>query len=308
MERLVAAFQDADLPVQLVPDWDPGHGGDGPLLMLYPPPDQALGPALLEGPDGLAGRYRLLLERLDDPGLALAAQPLRLVNLALSSPPRLIGWCVGQLQRDLEPGESQRPLPAHPGEPELAQPPDLWFQPQPEPLAARIVLELLAADPGVLPAYLALEEHPLAASAEGRDADFAYPERLQAAAAMEQLLLQHQAMAGTTADLRQLGRELGAARAELIDAAWIRQQLSDQLQGLQAALVQLDDCREELRQLQQQLDAEQLRQAELQANQLMIQSSLEQAVQFSRSQGAMQAAASQVISALARQLGRFPQG
>ncbi|EDY37360.1 hypothetical protein CPCC7001_238 [Cyanobium sp. PCC 7001] len=296
VQRLQEAFQDAAIPIQLLPDWDFGVATEAPLLVLYPPPDQALTPEWLqEAGGGLAGSYHRLLAQLEAVAAGGFGAEVRLVNLALSSAPRLIGWSVDRLQPLIQ-GE--------PVEGAAEQCPDLWFQPRPEPFDARLTLDLLEADPAILAAYLALEAHPLAASAEGRNPDRHYPERLRQAAGLERLLAQRHASARADADLRLLGGELGAARAELIDAAWIRQQLSDQLHQMQAALDDLELSQVEVKRLEQELAEAQLRHADLQANQQMIQSTLEQAVQHSRSQGAMQGAALGVISALLRQLSR----
>jgi hypothetical protein len=285
------AFQAADVPVQLLQGWPSCGNQEGPLLVLYPPPDLALAPELLEGPAGLSGHYQDLLAAVAVRAAAAEAGDLRLVNLALSSIPALIAWGVARLQGH---GPSAASVQQDP-----------WSVLRPDPLAALISLDLIRSDASLLPAYLAVEAHPLAADADGRPPDRGYPERLQSAAAPPLLLRQHQSVAQATADLRQLGEQLGAARAELIDAAWIRQQLSEQLQQMQAALAELEVVRAEAEQLQRELDSER---TEGLANRQMIQSTLEQAVQVSRHQSAMQDLASQVISGLQRQLSRTAGG
>ncbi len=178
---------------------------------------------------------------------------------------------------------------------------DLWFRPQPEALNAVIALDLLQSQPQILPTYLRLDGHSLAAGAERRPPDHDCLSRLEASAQPERLLEQCQRLARFEADLHDLGLELGAARAELIDAAWIREQLAEQLQQMEAALADLATCQSDRLHLRQQLEAEQLNQAELLANQQQIQATLEQAVQFSRSQNALHDSALKVIRGLQRQ-------
>ncbi len=298
VQRMLNALVAADLPVEWLESWEAVELGLGPVAVLYPTPDQALCADLLESEGGLAGHYAHLA---DLASIWMATEPLpqlRLVNLALSSVPQLVGWVVEALQR----GAQADPLSATvdgPGADLAGQ--DLWFRPQPEALEARIALDLLQSHPEILPAYLSLDGHPLAAPAELRQPDFSYPARLEASAQPGRLLEQRQRLARFEADLHNLGLELGAARAELIDAAWIREQLAEQLQQMEASLADLATCQSDRLQLQQLVEAEQVNRAELLANQQQIQATLEQAVQHARSQNLLHDSALEVIRGLLRQ-------
>ncbi len=78
------------------------------MAVLYPTPDQALCADLLQSEGGLAGHYARLAD-LASTWASTEPQPqLRLVNLALSSVPQLVGWAVAALQG----GALTDPLPA----------------------------------------------------------------------------------------------------------------------------------------------------------------------------------------------------
>ncbi|MBE9154077.1 hypothetical protein [Cyanobium sp. LEGE 06113] len=296
LQRVLNVLLAADLPVEQLESWEAVELGLGPVAVLYPTPDQALCADLLQSEGGLAGHYARLAALAST--WASTEPQLRLVNLALSSVPQLVGWAVAALQG----GPLTDPPPACRdgyGADLFGQ--DLWFRPQPEALNAVIALDLLQSQPQILPTYLRLDGHSLAAGAERRPPDHDCLSRLEASAQPERLLEQCQRLARFEADLHDLGLELGAARAELIDAAWIREQLAEQLQQMEAALADLATCQSDRLHLRQQLEAEQLNQAELLANQQQIQAALEQAVQFSRSQDALHDSALKVIRGLQRQ-------
>lgn len=295
LQRVLNGLLAADLPVERLESWQAVELGLGPVAVLYPTPEQALCADLLQSEGGLASHYARLAD-LASTWAATEPQPqLRLVNLALSSVPQLVGWAVAALQVGALPDPLQAAADGN-GCDVAGQ--DLWFRPQPEALDARVAQDLLQSQPQILPAYLRLDGHPLAAPAEGRQPDHAYLSRLEASAQPARLLEQRQRLARFEADLRDLGQEFGASRAELIDAAWIREQLAEQLQQ---TLAELETCQSERLHLQQLVEAEQLNQAELLANQQQIQATLEQAVQISRSQNALHDSALAVIRGLQRQ-------
>ena len=298
LQRVLNVLVAADLPVEHLDSWEAVELGLGPVAVLYPTPDQALCTDLLQSEGGLAGHYARLADLASTWAATEPLPQLRLVNLALSSVPQLVGWAVAALQEGALPG----PLPGSgegPAADLAAQ--DLWFRPESEALDAVIALDLLQSQPQILSAYLRVDGHPLAAPAERRQIDHGYTSRLETSAQPGRLLEQRQRLARFEADLHDLGLELGAARAELIDAAWIREQLAEQLQQMEAALADLATCQSDRLQLQHQVEAEQLNQAELLANQQQIQATLEQAVQFSRSQNALHDSALEVIRGLQRQ-------
>lgn len=298
LQRLLSALAAAELPVERLDSWEAVEPDRGPVAVLYPTPDQALCPELLLSAGGLAGHYALLADLASAWTAAGCGPRLRLVNLALSSVPRLVQWAVAWLQQPLVPAPMDT---AGAGSDRAMGAPDLWFRVQPEALDARLALDRLHSEPAILPAYLRLDGLPLAAAAERRQPDHHYLSRLEAAAQPARLLEQRQRLARFEADLHDLGLELGAARAELIDAAWIREQLAEQLHQMQAALAELESSQAEVQRLRQLLEAEQVNRADMLANQQQIQASLEQAVQFCRSQHLLHDSALEVIRGLQRQ-------
>ncbi|MFQ6539600.1 MULTISPECIES: hypothetical protein [Aphanothece] len=299
------AFELADVAVEWLRDPDDVEQAPGPRLLLYAPPDLVLGPWLVENSQSLASSYEQIGSLASRLNLHQPSVPLRLVNISLCSMPRLITWAVQVLTASAETASGA--LETSGAEP------DLWFRPQPAPTDALIALELLREQPSVLPAYQALEQHPLAARADDRSPDLTYPMRLQNAVSLDKLLRMRQCSVGLDAELRQLGVDLGAAQAELIDSAWVREQLGEQIHQMHDELRRLHEklhqgeeeanvLRATIGDRQEELHELQRRHAELQANQQEIQTSLEQAVQCSRTQSKMHAGLVTLLSNLQQQM------
>jgi hypothetical protein len=302
----------ADLPFEVLDDIEVAQNANGPLLLLYPSPDLALDIAMASSAqDGLQAHYRRVAELASRLSLEPSPPPCRLVNLALSALPGVIRWAV----RVLMTGDGAAAAATSGSTDE----PDLWFRPQPEPIDALITLELLRLDPTVESAYVNLENHPLAAAADGRQPDLAYAHRLRQAASLDRILQARQSSAGLEQQLRSLGAELGTAHADLIDSGWIREQLGEQLHAWREQVCDLEGRLEEqeavkralqaeIREAQQALQHQQNRYAELQANQAEIQASLEQAVRCSRSQRDLHGAMQEVLRSLQSEIARLQRG
>jgi hypothetical protein len=240
-----------------------------------------LGPNLPGDPQTLAGIYGRL-EQLS--GQVVERHPnaaLRLGNLSLDSIPRLIHWAVHALASAEGNLSDEAPSPDN----------DLWFRPTPDAIDAHLARELLLSDAAILPAYLTLESHPLSAAADGREPDVHYLDRLQSIASLDAMLKERQAQGAMDLELRRLGDDLGSAHAELIDAAWIRQQLMERIQrmqdAMQDAMQRMQELEEERNALRMEMKCQQSRYEGLQANQQQIQNSLEEAAHIARSQDRM---------------------
>jgi len=202
---------------------------DGPLLLGYADP---LGCCQQQDVHQAVAATVALVEDL--PRFLAPPRPCRLLNLGCVCIPAVVAWCV------------QPTLP-----PEQVLPHRF---PEPGPLDALLALELLRREPQLAASYLALEQHPLAASQDRRAIDAHYVQRYQWACRWESLVQVREQHSLLQRDIRQLAEQLEPLHASRLTCLDLQQQI----QQLSFRLAQAELLKERCGDLELSLQAQQM--------------------------------------------------